>query len=52
MAIASANEVDYQLLPARDLGYLNPDAHAVRLRHVQEVRRRCARLRESVLGEE
>ena len=39
MAAGSANEVDYQLLLARDLGYIAPDVHADSEHKVAEIRR-------------
>jgi four helix bundle protein len=39
ISLGSANEIDYQLLLARDLGYLEADAYAQLIVQVDEVRR-------------
>jgi four helix bundle protein len=42
IALGSANEVDYQLLLARDLGYLPPELHSDLSRDAAEVKRMLA----------
>jgi len=42
IAAGSASETEYQLLLARDLGYLSPDAHRQLDAQVREVRRMLA----------
>ena len=44
IAIGSANEVEYQLILARDLGYLAPARHPALDQQVAEVRRMLVRL--------
>jgi four helix bundle protein len=48
LAIASANEVEYQLLLARDLGYLSPDTHDVLTTSAAAVRSMLVRLRQKL----
>jgi four helix bundle protein len=51
IATASANEVDYQLLLARDLAYLDESLFRDRQSKVIAIRRRLAALRRAVLDE-
>lgn len=49
IAAGSASELEYQLLLARDLGYLLPDAHAHLTAQIAEVRRMLYRFMQSLL---
>lgn len=48
IAAGSANELDYQLLLAHDLGYLSQDAHRTLVEQVAEVRRMLYRFLQSL----
>jgi len=48
IAAGSANELDYQLLLARDLGYLSTDNHRILVDQVAEVRRMLYRFLQSL----
>lgn len=51
IAAGSASELEYQLLLARDLGYLPSDAHAHLTEQVTEVRRMLYRFMQSLNAE-
>lgn len=51
IAAGSTSELDYQLLLARDLGHLPPDAHARLAEDVGEVRRMLYRFIQSLNAE-
>ena len=51
IALASGNEVEYQLLLARDLGYLVPSTHAERSEQAISVRRGCFKLQQTILAD-
>jgi four helix bundle protein len=51
IAAGSTSELDYQLLLARDLGYLPSDAHAHLAEEVSEVRRMLYRFIQSLNAE-
>jgi four helix bundle protein len=48
IAAGSANELDYQLLLARDLGFLPEDIHRILSEQVAEVRRTLFRFLQSL----
>lgn len=48
IAAGSANELDYQLLLARDLGFLSQDTHRILSEQVAEVRRMLFRFLQSL----
>ena len=46
MALGSASETEYQVLLAKDLGYLKPEAHDEIAKGVHQVKRMLSRLRD------
>ena len=50
MAMGSASELEYELLLARDLGFLNPSEHQVLAKDTTEVKRMLATLIQRVRG--
>jgi four helix bundle protein len=48
IAVASASEVEYLLLVCRDLGFMPQSDFESRRDHVEEVRRKCVKLRQAV----
>ncbi len=49
--MSSANEVEYQLLLAKDLNYVTDGTHGARRQEVAEVRSGIVKLRSAVLAD-